>query len=473
MKLYNFLLLFLFTGMIFPQRNVLQLKTRIDSLFSDGFFDTTLAAADVYDLTQNEKLYNRNEKYLLRPGSNMKILTTTTGLIFLRPGYNFTTSLFYTGEIKNGMLYGDLYVKGGCDPEFSINDLDSLVGVIKSAGITGINGNLIGDVSMMDSLNWGKGWMWDDDCPFLTPLNINENSIGLIVKPGNTGQKANVKLIPQTDFVELNNFSVTVPADSPNTYILEKDWLNHKNIITIKGNVSAKPVPDSLLDKHQKEVYEPQLYFLKLFRDELMSRGISVSGKNYFANVPVYSKNIFGFKRRFCDIIDKVNKESYNLGAEMTLRALSAKYFGIPASADNGIKMIDSLITLTGLNPDAYRLVDGSGISHYNLVSAQLVLEVLKYMYYEKPELFKLLYDSFPISGIDGTLSHRMKGTSAENKVHAKTGTLTGVSSLSGYVTADNGHLLAFSIILQNYLGGAKTGKDYENKFCNILAEFK
>jgi D-alanyl-D-alanine carboxypeptidase/D-alanyl-D-alanine-endopeptidase (penicillin-binding protein 4) len=252
----------------------------------------------------------------------MKILTTATALVFLGTEYKFTTSLFYTGEIKNGMLYGDLYVKGGCDPVITTNDLDSLADVIKLAGITGINGNLIGDVSMMDSLYWGKGWMWDDDCAFLTPLDINENSIGVVIKPGNTVQKAIVKLIPQTDFVELNNFSVTVPADSPTTYILDKDWLSHKNILTIKSNVSAKPVPDSLQDTLHTKVYEPQLYFLKLFRDELLSRGISVSGKSYFANVPVYSKNIFSFTRRFGDIVNKINKESYNLGAEMTLRAL-------------------------------------------------------------------------------------------------------------------------------------------------------
>jgi D-alanyl-D-alanine carboxypeptidase/D-alanyl-D-alanine-endopeptidase (penicillin-binding protein 4) len=172
-------------------------------------------------------------------------------------------------------------------------------------------------------------------------------------------------------------------------------------------------------------------------------------------------------------MVNYINKESYNLGAEMILRALAAKCLGEPATADNGIKMIDSLIALTGLNPNAYRLVDGSGISHYNLISAQLLLKVLKYMYFQKPDLYKILYESFPVAGVDGTLSNRMKGASAQNKVHAKTGTLSGVSCLSGYVTADNGHLLAFSIILQNFTGSSKVGKDYEDKICNILAEYQ
>ena len=384
MKLYISLLLFLFTQLIFPQRNVLQFKSKIDSVLTDSFFDTTQIAIDVYDLTLNENLYSKNENFLLRPASNMKILTTSAALVFLGPDYNFTTSLCYTGEIKNGILYGDLYVVGGCDPDFSSKDLDSLVSVIKAAGINEIRGNLIGDVSMMDSLYWGKGWMWDDDCAYLTPLDINENSVGVIVKPGIIRQKAVVRLIPQTDFIKLDNFSLTVPEDSPDTFTLNKNWLHHKNALTIKGNVSARMIPDSLQDTLHTKVYGPQLYFLTLFQETLTGKGISISGKKYFADVPVYSQKLFSFKRPFGNMVNYINKESYNLGAEMTLRVLAAKYFGKPATADNGIKMIDSLIALTGLNPNAYRLVDGSGISHYNLVSARLLLEVLKYMYYQK-----------------------------------------------------------------------------------------
>ena len=472
MKSYLFILLVLLTQSIFPQRNILNLRSRIDSLLADSFFDTTQIAVDVYDFTLNEKLYGRNEKFLLRPASNMKILTMSAALVFLGTDYNFTTSLRYTGEIKNGILSGDLYVIGGCDPLLSSKDLDSLAAIVKSSGINEIRGDLTGDVTMMDSLYWGKGWMWDDDCPYLTPLDINANSVGVVIKPGISGQKANVVLIPQSDFIQVDNFSVTVPADSPDTYKLKKDWLNHKNTLTISGNVSAKTVPDSLQDTLYTKVYEPQLYFLDLFRKAFKTREINISGKEYTTGSPSYSKYIFDYKRPFGQVIEYTNKESYNLGAEMTLRAIAAKCLGIPATADNGIKMIVSLITLTGFNPGDYRLADGSGISHYNLVSAQLLIEVLKYMYFKSPDLYKILYESFPVAGVDGTLSNRMKSTLAQNKVHAKTGTLSGVSSLSGYLTSVNGHLLGFSIILQNFNGSSKASRDYEDKICNILMEY-
>ncbi|MDR3628518.1 MAG: D-alanyl-D-alanine carboxypeptidase/D-alanyl-D-alanine-endopeptidase [Ignavibacteriaceae bacterium] len=473
MKYYLLPLLLFFALPVLPQNNSAQVQTRIDSLLAGSFFDTTQISVDVYDLTSKINLYRRNEKYLLRPASNMKILTTSAALVFLGPDYNFTTSLYYTGEIKNEILYGDIYVVGGCDPDFTTKDLDLFASVIKAAGISEIRGNLIGDVSMMDSLNWGKGWMWDDDCAYLTPLDINANSIGVIVKPGIIGQKAIIKLIPQTDFIEFNNSAVTVPADKPGTFTIDKDWLNHKNLITLKGSVSAKIIPDSLQDTIYIKIHEPEKYFLTLFRETLRKRGVNISGDNYIAFMPLYSKNLFSLKRKFRGVINNLNKESYNLGAEMTLRALAVQYAGKPATAYKGVRMIDSLITLTGLNPKSYRIVDGSGISHYNLVSTQLLLEVLKYMYFQKPELCKILYKSFPVAGTDGTLSNRMKDSPAQNRVNAKTGTLSGVSSLSGYITADNGHLLAFSIILQGFTGSAKETKDYEDKICSILSEYK
>lgn len=152
MKLYLIILSVLFIQSIFPQPNVFQLRSRIDSLFAGSFFDTTQIAIDVYDISGNKKLYGKNEKLLLRPASNMKILTTSAALVYLGKDYNFTTSLCYSGEIKNGILFGDLYVVGGCDPGFSIEDLDSLASVIKLNGIREIRGNLIGDINDGHSL---------------------------------------------------------------------------------------------------------------------------------------------------------------------------------------------------------------------------------------------------------------------------------------------------------------------------------
>ena len=466
----------IFISNVFPQDNVQNLKSRIDSVYTDQFFESTSMGIDVYDLTAKKELYKKNEKLLFRPASNMKILTTSAGLVFLGPSYNFETSLYYTGEIINGTLYGDLFIEGGCDPDFSTNDLDSLVSVVKSFGIHEITGNLFGDVSMKDSLFWGNGWMWNDDpstdAPYLTALDINANSIGAIVKASKLGQKALITLVPPSSFFKIENFMLTVPADSPNTYTLDRDWIHRKNTLIFKGNINEKIVPDSLQDTLKVNVYNPAKYFLSLMKEHLEDCGISVDGEIYFSKIPNYAIKLFNIDRPFGNVITHLNKVSYNLGAEMTLYAIAAKYFGTPATADNGIKMVDSLITLAGMIPSDYRLVDGSGVSHYNLITSQLILAVLKYMYYDKPDLFTILYNSFPVAGVDGTLDKRMIKTPAQNNVHAKTGTLSGVCSLSGYVTAKNGHLIAFSMLVQNYVGSSKIGRDFQDRLCNILAEY-
>ena len=94
-------------------------------------------------------------------------------------------------------------------------------------------------------------------------------------------------------------------------------------------------------------------------------------------------------------------------------------------------------------------------------------------MYYERKDLFDLFYVSLPVAGVDGTLKNRMKNTSAENNVHAKTGTLNGVSNLSGYVTAENGHLISFSILMQNFVKEYSVARNFQNKICELLAEYK
>jgi len=178
---------------------------------------------------------------------------------------------------------------------------------------------------------------------------------------------------------------------------------------------------------------------------------------------------IYSFERLFGEVIVNLNKTSDNLSAEMTLRAMAVKYFGKPATASNGIKLVDSLVTLTGLNPNNYSMVDGSGISHYNLISAELLENVVRYIYKKDSNLYEILYNSFPIGGVDGTLRGRMQNENIFNNVHAKTGTLSGVSTLTGYMKAKNGDIISFSIMTQNFVGSAKTVRGFQDKVCEIL----
>jgi serine-type D-Ala-D-Ala carboxypeptidase/endopeptidase (penicillin-binding protein 4) len=469
--------IFLFNILIFPQENELNLKSRIDSLLSQPFFQSTLAAVDIFDLTTHEPLYAKNEKMLLNPASNMKILTTTSALLFLGPDYRFNTNIYYTGNILNNTLYGDLYIIGGGDPLFRTSDLDSLIRTIKGTGLKEISGNIYADVSWKDSLYWGNGWMWNDnpstDAPYLTALNINENSIEVFVSPTSFGKKANVYLKPETGYVSIVNNTITTYNDGLNNYEVTRDWIDRNNTIIIDGAVRNEPIIDSAKVWQGVNIFNPAMYFATLFYEHLIKEGVKVGGIEEIKTAPENALQLTNYYHSIDSVIVNTNKPSYNLGAEMILYALAEQDSGKPATAKNGISMIDSLISLVGLNPENYSLADGSGVSRYDLVSAELLTSVLKYLYENKPALYKKLYYSLPIAGRDGTLKRRMLDTPAQNNVHAKTGTLSGVSALSGYVTSKNNHEIVFSILIQNYVEKSSVAKGYENKICEILAEYE
>jgi D-alanyl-D-alanine carboxypeptidase/D-alanyl-D-alanine-endopeptidase (penicillin-binding protein 4) len=477
-KFFTSLLLIFCTVFILPQSHresnvyLNSLHNKINKILSDSFFTSSQIAIDVVDLKTKKTLYQKNEKVLYRPASNLKILTSAAGLLFLGPDYEFSTRLYHTGQIKNSTLFGDLYIVGGFDPIFSVDDLDTLLIGLEQTGIKKITGNIYADVSAKDSLFWGSGWMWDDDpssdAPYLSALNINENVVKVIYSPTQVGFPVKVKLIPKSNYYSFNNYAVTSISDSPKVK-LNRGWLDRKNNITLSGNLSYSADADT----DEINVFDPVKYFLSLFRQKLFENHITFTGIEDTLTLPASANLIGMYKHKYGDIINPLNKESDNLDAEMTLYALADKYYGKPATAENGIKMIDSLITLAGFDPADYRIVDGSGVSHYNLISAEIILGVLKYLYYGSPDLFKLFYDSLPIAGDDGTLDNRMKDTPAQDKLRAKTGTISGVSCLSGYIKARNGHDIAFSIMVQNYVAKAKVARVFIDEICDLLARYK
>ena len=458
---------------VFPQSSI---QEKLDKILSNSFFESTLAAVDVYDLTGKEIIYQKNNRYLLHPASNMKILTSAAGLVFLGPDYNFETTFYYKGDIDDGVLDGNLYVVGGFDPAFSIQDLDYFIDAIDSLGIKKIKGNIFADVSRMDTMYWGEGWMWDDDpstdSPYLSSLNINYNSVNVFLLGTEPGRKAQIILNPYSKYFNVYNEAVTVSPDEDNSYSITRDWMNKKNTVVAKGKVKKGRMITGDEEPQSLNVFRPDLYFLTLFKETLQRKGIKVEGKSDNFWLPYDAIYLRTISRPFAEIIIPLDKKSINLIAEMVLYALAEKYYGKPATAKNGIKVINNFISLIGMSPEKYNLVDGSGLSHYNLVSAELILEVLKYMYYSEPGLYKILVESFPIAGVDGTLAKRMNGTSAENNVKAKTGTITGVSALSGYITSQSGRLIAFSILIENFARGTSTARNFQDEICKILVEY-
>jgi len=474
--------LFVFTLKLFPQSNsrlqesrVQKLESSIEKITNDPFFEQTSIAISIFDLTDSIPLFSKNEKLLLRPASNMKLLTSAAALINLGENYFFKTDLFHSGVIENNILYGDIYVVGGFDPDFSMTDLDSFVTVIKSLGIQEISGGIYGDISKKDSLFWGKGWMWDDDpepsAPYLSALNINDNTVEVFVNGADVGSSADYKLFPQTNYVQVINNSITVSSNFSEDFYVKRDWVNQRNTIIIEGKVRKSFIVDSSDHQTKLNLLQPEKYFITLLKERLELNGILIDKPIGIKNKPINSVYLTSLTRSIDSVLVDLNKVSDNLNAEMLIYAMAFKDSGAPASSINGLAAVKRLIDSIGFNSGEYSLADGSGVSHYNLISSELILELLKYMYYYRNDLFDLFYNSLPVGGVDGTLKNRMKNTGVYKDVHAKTGTLNGVSNLSGYVTAKNGHLIAFSILIQNFVDEYSKARKIQDEICEILAE--
>ena len=477
----NFLLILIFLlffiSNLFPQRDQKQLVSSINKILSDPFFEQTIAALDIFDLTDSVSLFKKNETLLLRPASNMKLLTSAAALINLGEDFQFKTELFHTGIIEGDKLYGDLYVVGGFDPDFSTTDLDSFVNSINSLGIKELTGGIYGDISKKDSLYWGKGWMWDDDpdatAPYLSALNINDNVIKVFVEGSDVDSPAVVTTIPQTNFIKIKNNCLTVSSNSSEDYFATRDWVDKQNTILVEGKISKTSVIDTSERTTKLNLLYPDKYFLTLFSEKLVDNGINVNEPIRIETLPNNSVFLKSINRTIDSVLVDLNKESDNLNAEMLIYVMALSDSGAPATEENGLANIKKLIDTLGFDPDNFSIADGSGVSHYNLVSAELLNRLLRFMYYERKDLFELFYESLPVAGVDGTLKNRMKNISAENNVHAKTGTLNGVSNLSGYVTAENGHLISFSILMQNFVKEYSVARNFQNKICELLAEYE
>lgn len=465
--------LFLLLGLIISSHILYaqSLAQRLDSLLNNPLLKTSEVGITVFDLTEGKSLYRYQDENLYRPASTEKVITSVTALAQLGTTYTMDTQLQYTGTIENDTLKGNLYLIGGFDPEFMEADLDSLVDAVAQSGIRYISDTLVADVSMMDSIYWGPGWSWDDVPnsfqPYLSPLMLNRGCVDVTVTPTIKDSLPQITCSPTSDYYQVSNQAI---SRNPMVSKLKitRNWLHGGNQIQVSGNVS-RTTTETL------SIYDSKAFFFHTFTSRLKERGITISATAY-ADCPIPNDSLtvtplYVHRRPISQVLKQALKESDNLCAEAMFHHLAKQYaFHNRVSFEDGTDAINDFMKKNlGFNPEHYRIADGSGVSLYNYVSPRLLLEFLKYAYYH-PDIFHPFYESLPIAGIDGTLQYRMKKTPAYRKVHAKTGSVTGVSSLAGYAKAANGHQLAFVIINQNVMK-LRQARAFQDRICQLLCQ--
>lgn len=444
-------------------------SSRIDSLIRKVLPAGSEVGISVYDLTARRPLYSYRDRKLSRPASTMKLLTTITALA--RPDANepFRTEVWYKGAIESDTLHGDLYIIGGFDPELDDEGLSALVEGVAAFPFSVLNGRVLGDVSMKDSLYWGSGWAWDDTPasyqPYLSPLMYNKGIVTVTAQPATVrGDTAHVTVSPVSTYYTVENRTKS-RAPSAGKFRVTRDWLENTNHIIVSGNVEGKR-------KGEVNIYGSPYFFLHTFLDRLRDKGIEVTGGYALADFEKDEQSVrmAGWECPVQQVVEQIMKESDNLSAEALLCRLGAQVTGKKrVCADDGIAEIKKMIRRVGHNPDHYRIADGCGLSNYDYLSPALLVDFLKFAY-SQTDVFQKLYKALPVAGVDGTLKNRMKTGRAFKNVHAKTGSYTAINALAGYLKNGKGHRIAFAIMNQNVLPAAKA-REFQNKVCEILSQ--
>jgi len=449
------------------------LSERIDEALKDPNLNHGLQAVVVRSLKTGRTLYERNADLAMIPASNMKLLVSAAALDLLGPDFTFRTSLLGSGPIdKRGVLRGDVVLVGGGDPVLETKDLTDLAKQLKARGVRKIAGGVVVDDSMFDDERLGWAWTWGD-LPYyysaeISALNLNRNVVQVWVYPGKTpGAPAVVACEPPTSYVEIENSATTGEPDSEKTIRVSRRL--GQNVIRVDGSI---PVGTKVTGCEEAiTVREPALYAGHVFRNELSKLGIVVLGGVRPGRSPADAAVLCTHTSpTLANILAMLNKPSDNLIAEVLLKTLGAvvKQKGTSAA---GAEVAKEFLNRIGLDLTGINIADGSGLSRLNYVTARNVVDLLTHMYNHKHA--QVFIDSLPVAGVDGTLRSRMKGTAAEKNVRAKTGYVSKVSSLSGYLTTKSGEPLVFSILMNHHLCSNGPAVAAQNRICELLAEIE
>jgi serine-type D-Ala-D-Ala carboxypeptidase/endopeptidase (penicillin-binding protein 4) len=428
------------------------LGMKIDAIANRAEFSRSRWGILIQPLSSPTTLYSRDSQKYFIPASNVKLLTTAAALQKLGADFRIKTSV-YSGE------NGNLHIVGRGDPSIAEAQLKSLAQQLKQRGISRVN-ELIGDDSYFQGNAVNPNWEWEDaQAGYGAPINsliFNQNAIELILSPQAIGQPLKVTFAQPklTNQWQIQNNSVTVGQNESEFVEVGRDFA--QPILRVSGQLKAGAESESAY----VAVVNPANNFLQHFQQVLAGEGIPVKQALVASNFRSFTQELANVESPpLAELVKETNRESNNVYAEVLLRLLG-KYTGkmpvpqqdtgkMPVPQQDtmkvGLKELQTTLTQLGINPNTYKLADGSGLSRHNLISPEALVQTLRLM--ANSPLASIYRASLPVAGESGTLKNRFI---TPNRVilQAKTGTLSGVAALSGYVEVPNYEPLVFSIMV-------------------------
>lgn len=460
---------------------VVELRHDLERVFTAPVAYRGVWGIDIRSLDSGESIYRLNADKLMMPASNMKIVTLAATANTLGWDYRFTTTLETAAPITNGVLQGDLVVRSNGDPSINTRGnratavLDEWATALHTAGITSIDGRIVGDDQAFDDEGIGAGWAWDYlQYGYAAPvgaLEFNEDTAPLTVAAGATvGSQAVVGISPGAGF-DVVNRAVTGEAGSRNSI----DYKRHldRAVLEVFGSIPLGGAAES----RTVAVVNPTVFFAQSLKDGLVARGIAVGGDavDYddviTQGTPAERRVLVTTQSPpLTEIATVLMKVSQNLYAETLSKALGASRGGLGTWA-GGLAISRETLKSWGVPDDAYVLYDGSGLSRYNYITAETLTTILAQMHKDARHR-DAFAATLPIAGKDGTISSRLKRTRAEGNAIAKTGSIANVRALSGYVKTRDGETLVFSILANDFVIPVSTINYIADLGVEILSNF-
>ena len=487
-------------------RTLAELQTRIEQIAHQPALESGFFAIKIVSLDNGKVIYEEDAHKLVRPASNMKVYTVATAFDRLTPDFHFVTSVYAREKADDGKIKDDLIVYGRGDPSIAarfnggdyFKGINDLADRIVAAGVKRVKGDLVGDESYFNGVPLGSGWEWDDLTwsygAQVSALTINDNAIDLTVKPGD---KVGAPVVittgpPPSTFMTISNRATTSARGLKNELQLYRGI--GANTLEIAGTL---PLGDAGFIGGVA-IPDPALAFVTMLRDALIKRGVKIDGRVRTVNarsggsivsdvppspgsaMPPRPVEIASLQSpAFSLIATHTLKPSQNQYTELILRTLGKMKAtqGQPSSTSAnqddegaGLQVLRDFLRQAGVADSDLVLSDGSGLSRNDMITANATVQLLTFM--SKHKYFSQFREALPIAGVDGTLRTRMRGTPAEGNVRAKTGSLSSVASLSGYVTTAAGEHLVFSMMLNNYPDASAVRRDSIDAIAILLASF-
>jgi D-alanyl-D-alanine carboxypeptidase/D-alanyl-D-alanine-endopeptidase (penicillin-binding protein 4) len=441
---------------------VARLKREIDAILTRELLPATNAGIKVISLRDGKVIYEFNPQLLLVPASTQKLFTAAAALALLGPDREVATSV---GLDAAG---GKIYLKGCGDSLLSEADVAALAKAAAPRMSRDREYALVADLSCFDELYRGKGWMWDDDEFLISPLSVNQNGVTVQVEPGSReGAPAVVTAQPRTSYYTIENLVNTGKGSGTVDITAARRPGDRDNVVTVSGVIPSGSAPVV----KRSSVWRPELMALTLFRDALRAQGVKAAGLST-SPAPAGATVVARIPRRVEELVRFALKTSDNLTAESLLKLMGLQAKGPPGSGENGGAAVRGFLERQGGGAETVVLADGSGLSRYNLSSAEAMTHTLRAVY-QDPNLYGVFRESLPVAGKDGTLKNRMKGSCAEGNLRGKTGNMSGVSALAGYASTADGEPLAFAIMIQNYAGSGRRARDVQDRIGALLCGFR